>query len=321
MPKKNNHPRRGSLQYRPRKRAKSIVARVRNWPSVNDAKVLGFAGYKVGMTHVIVQDTRANSRAKGGDVSVPVTVVECPPLRVVSVLLYKKFYHSLRCFGQINAKNLDKSLFRVLPPNKKNQQKSYDEKDVVDVRILVHTQPRRAFGKKTPEVFELGLGGKVEDKLKLAKDLLGKEINVKDVFKQGDFADVFAVTKGKGFQGPVKRFGVMIRQHKSEKAIRNPGSLGPWHGNRPWTVPHAGQQGFHQRAEQNKQILLIGDDPKKINVKGGFLRYGFVKNPYILVKGSVSGAVKRLVTFVLPKRVSKFEEVPPIAYVSLASKQ
>jgi len=37
-------------------------------------------------------------------------------------------------------------------------------------------------------------------------------------------------TKGKGFQGPVKRFGISLRSHKSEKVIRGPGSLGPWKG-------------------------------------------------------------------------------------------
>ena len=84
------------------------------------------------------------------------------------------------------------------------------------------------------------IGGSIEEKFKFAKENLGKEILILDVFKQGDQIDVHSITKGKGFQGPVKRFGITIRTHKSEKAKRNPGSLGPWYGHAHfmWKVPH-----------------------------------------------------------------------------------
>jgi large subunit ribosomal protein L3 len=36
---------------------------------------------------------------------------------------------------------------------------------------------------------------------------LGKEIKVQDVFKEGDFLDAVGTSKGKGFQGVVKRYG------------------------------------------------------------------------------------------------------------------
>ena len=48
--------------------------------------------------------------------------------------------------------------------------------------------------------------------------------------KDGDQLDFHCVTKGKGYQGPVKRFGIQIRARKAEKTKRGPGSLGSWKG-------------------------------------------------------------------------------------------
>jgi large subunit ribosomal protein L3 len=73
-------PRAGSLQYWPRKRSRRVHARVRSWQTVKDAKPLAFAGYKVGMTHIIYTDNKANSMTKGSDISMPVTIIECPSI-------------------------------------------------------------------------------------------------------------------------------------------------------------------------------------------------------------------------------------------------
>jgi large subunit ribosomal protein L3 len=73
--------------------------------------------------------------------------------------------------------------------------------------------------------------------------------------------DTIAITKGKGIQGPVKRWGIKRLPHKSRKTVRGVGSIGPWTpGTVMYSVPRAGQMGFHQRTEYNKQILKIGDD-------------------------------------------------------------
>ena len=122
---------------------------------------------------------------------------------------------------------------------------------------------------------------------------------------------------------PVKRFGVMLRHHKSEKTIRGPGSLGPWHGHRQYRVPKAGQMGFHQRIEYNKQIININDDVSKINAKGGFIRYGEIKNQYMLIKGSLGGTSKRIITLTVPRRhIAKLPKEPPaIVYMSKSSQQ
>lgn len=322
MPKKNNKPGCGSLGVRPRKRANRPVCRVRSWPITKDAKVLGFPGYKVGMTHIVVDDQVKTSRTKGMEVPIPVSVVECPPMKVAAIMLYKKSGYGIRCTGQINAENIDKDVLKRWPPVKNASKKTPSTENLVDVRLLVHTQPKlTGIGKKLPELLEIGLGGSAEDKLKKAQELLGKEIKVSDVFKPGESVDIFSVTKGKGNQGPVKRHGVAIRRHKSEKTKRGPGSLGAWTGNRSSTVPHAGQMGYMPRYDLNKYIFKIDSDSAAINPKGGFLQYGLVKNDYLLIKGSVGGARKRVITMTVAKRNTKVKEVSAIAYVSLSSKQ
>jgi large subunit ribosomal protein L3 len=99
--------------------------------------------------------------------------------------------------------------------------------------------------------------------------------------------DVVAITKGKGFQGPVKRWGVKLLPRKSRKTKRGVACIGPWKPARVlYTVPRAGQMGYHQRTEYNKRILKIGIDGKEVTPNGGFVRYGEVKGTYVIVDGS-----------------------------------
>ena len=58
---------------------------------------------------------------------------------------------------------------------------------------------------------------------------LGQEIKLEDVFKEGDFLDVIGTSKGKGFQGVVKRHGfggVGQQTHGQHNRNRAPGSIG-----------------------------------------------------------------------------------------------
>lgn len=298
------------MQYRPRKRAKKIVPRIRSWHS-KDAKLSGFPSFKVGMTHLVVTDNSPTSISKGQPIQVPATILECPPIKIAAIRLYTKDHYGLHCSGQITADKPDKDLAKRFPLPKKKKEAKTD--NLADVRVLAHTQPKLTMtGQKIPDILELGIGGKsAEEKLKYAQEILGKEVNITDVFGEGQLVDSTSITKGKGFQGPVKRFGVMLRVHKSEKTRRGPGSLGPWHGHRQFTVAKAGQTGYHQRTELNKHIIKIGDKPEEINPKGGFLRYGLVKNPYLLVKGSLGGPAKRLITLTAPRRHKQVPKEPP----------
>ncbi len=318
-------PRSGSLQFWPRKRAKRHYARVRSWKPIKEAKPIGFAGYKVGMTHAIINDNRKTTLTKGQDISCPLTVIECPPLKVASMRFYKKQDNKLllvsEIFSEKNAKELER---KIITPKKINK-KIEDIKGFDEVRLLVYTQPKLIGLKKKPDIFEIGIGGKKEEQLNFAKERLGKEITVEDVFTEGQQIDVHAITKGKGFQGPVKRFGVSLKRHKSEKGQRSVGSLGPWcgQGHFMWRVAHAGKMGFHMRTEYNKWIIKIGKKPEDVNPKGGFLRYGLVKNTYLLVKGSVAGPAKRIIRFNVAIRPSKKipSQAPLVSYLSIESKQ
>ncbi|MBT7903536.1 50S ribosomal protein L3 [Candidatus Woesearchaeota archaeon] len=322
-------PRSGSMAYWPRKRAKRAYARIRSWPEYKDAQLLGFSGYKVAMTHVLLTDNRKNSTTKGSDINFPVTIIECPPIKISSIMLYKKNPYGSKLVNQINAK-ADKELARKIKLPKKIDDKKKEElkaEDYSDVRVLAYTQPKlTGIGKKKPELFELAIGGKsVEEKLNYAKEILGKEIALKDVFGAGEQVDFHVITKGKGFQGPVKRFGVKIRGRKSEKTKRGPGSLGPWcgQGHIMYRVAHAGQMGYHQRIEYNKVILQIGEDGSSVTPKGGFNKYGDIKNPFIIVKGSIQGPSKRIVKFKKALRPNKKYNygAPEIQNISLISTQ
>jgi len=322
MPQKRS-PRKGSLQYWPRKRSKRVFARVRTWVKTKEAKPLGFAGYKVGMTHLIINDNRKTSTTKGMDIFCPVTIIECPPLKTVSIKFYKNATSGSKLVSEILSETFDKELKRLIAVPKKGK-KSSQEKGSSDfdyIRLLVHTTPSlTGIGKKKPEMFEIGVGGNKEEQLAYAKSKLGNEINISEVFKEGQQLDVHAVSKGKGVQGPVKRFGVSLKHHKSEKGVRRVGSLGGWkaQGHIMWRIAKAGKMGYHMRTERNKWILKIGN-ANEISKKGGFEHYGVIKNQYMLVKGSIIGAKKRLIRLndALDPNKIRPEEVPTIQHINL----
>ncbi|NIQ05109.1 MAG: 50S ribosomal protein L3, partial [Candidatus Korarchaeota archaeon] len=90
-----------------------------------------------------------------------------------------------------------------------------------------------------------------------------------------------------GFQGPVKRWGVRILHHKSRKTKRGIAALGPWKPSHVMhSVPRAGQMGFHQRTERNKRILKMGADGEEVTPEGGFVGYGPIGGPYMVLDGS-----------------------------------
>ncbi|PIN76396.1 50S ribosomal protein L3 [Candidatus Woesearchaeota archaeon CG10_big_fil_rev_8_21_14_0_10_36_11] len=296
MPPKSN-PRQGSMQFWPRKRAKQSHARIRSWATESKVKPLGFVGYKAGMAHVMVTDNRPKSLTKEETISLPVTIIDCPAMTVAGVCFYKKGLLGREKCSTILAEKLSKDLGRLIALPKKTFKKVDDIQECDDIRLLVHSNPKHtSIGAKKPVLVEIALGGPVEEKRAYAKDMLGKDISLSDIFEEGSLLDVHGITKGKGFQGVVKRYGVPILQHKGEKAKRSIGNLGSWTPKRvEFTVAQPGKMGYHTRTQYNNQILKIGTDGKEITPKSGFGRYGIVKNNYILLHGSVAGSVKRTV--------------------------
>jgi large subunit ribosomal protein L3 len=142
--------------------------------------------------------------------------------------------------------------------------------------------------------------------MKFIKEKIGKAISISEVFPNG-LVDIRAVTRGFGTQGPVGRFGITLKNHKSEKGVRRPGSLSPWHPARvTFRAPIAGQTGYQNRVTYNNQILEVGKiSEKDINKKGGFDHYGNVKTDYLILKGSIPGPKKRGVMITSALRPTK----------------
>jgi large subunit ribosomal protein L3 len=314
---KRSKPRAGSLAFYPRKRARRIYPRLSVYPESEKVKVLSFAGYKAGMTHVVLIDNKKSSPTFGQEIVVPATVLDCPPLKVVGLRAYEKKRKGFSILTETWIKELPKGIERKvrIKPKEENLSKIESNLDKISkLRLIISTQPKLSgIGKKKPEIFEIEIGGKDnKEKLEFAKSLLGKEISAKDVVREGELVDVIAITKGKGTAGPVKRFGVKIQRRKAHGKERHVGSLGPEHPARVrWTVAQAGQLGFQRRTEYNKRILKIGDDGKEITPKGGFKNYGIIKSNYVLVEGSIPGAKKRLIVLRPAIRASKTKFLVP----------
>jgi large subunit ribosomal protein L3 len=245
-------------------------------------------------------DSRKNFPTFGQEIAVPITVLDCPPIQVVGVRAYRNTTDGLKVLSESWAKDLPKELKRkihVIPKENLNKIENSLER-ISKIRLLVSTQPRLSgVGKKKPEVFEVEIGGKDnKEKFEFAKQLLGKEIPIKDVLREGELVDAIAITKGKGTAGVMKRFGVKKLNRKSMKKRRHIGTLGSQTPGRVrWTIAQAGQLGFQTRTELNKRILKIGDKGQDITPKSGFNRYGVVKGNYVVLEGSVPGPKKRII--------------------------
>ena len=290
-------PRAGSLQYWPRKRFKKVYPNVKAWKKTDENKLLGFIGYKVGMTHLHFISQNPHVKTKMDTFSAA-TIIECPPLKPFSLRFYKKTHYGSQVITEILSKDFNKELSRKIKVPKKQKEQIPENYDYL--KLVIYTQPKMtSMGKKKPEVIEMGVSGDLE----FAKSLLNqKEIKVQEVFKENQYVDIHAITTGRGLQGPVKRFGVSLKQHKSEKGTRRVGSLGNWYA-KTWRVAHPGQTGFFKRTEYNKQIFKISNED--IHPKSGFHKYGRIKNDYLILKGSIAGPRKRQIVMTEPLRNKK----------------
>ena len=331
--RRKSAPKRGSLAYLPRGRAASQIGRIRFWPTIEEGPtLLGFMGYKAGVRQAHLIEDKPASPDFGKETAHAATILDTPPILICAIRAYAKTLYGLKTLTEAWMKNPPDDLDRLLTLpenfNPENALKKMEEnlEKITEFRLLASTQPKLAgIPKKKPELMEIKVGGgSARDQFTYAKKLLGKTISVVDVFKEGQFIDVVSVTKGKGWQGPVKRWGVRILSRKSRKTKRGVAVLGPWRPPRVlYTVPRAGQMGYHQRTEYNKRILKVGTNANEVTPKGGFLRYGPIKGTYLLIDGSLPGPAKRLIRLRYPARPPKrVPEAPPkITQVSLESPQ
>ena len=320
MPKIHK-PRRGSLRYSPRCRARSHIPRIKSWPSPSGKTLPGFVGYKVGVTHILVTENRKTSPLLGQERNELATIIEAPPLVVVGFRAYlREIGRGLKAAGEVWSEKAPKRLERKTKATNATEAKKpeFDAAKIESVRLILATQPHLAgFGKKKPDVIEMPAPGKdSSEKIKNAEGLLGSEIKLSDVITAGDYMDVFSISKGKGFQGPVKKWGVKLQSRKTKNAQRRPGNIGGWTPKiTQWYTPMGGQMGYQQRGEFNKRVYSIGSGG--IEHSGGWKNYGLVRGDYIILGGSVAGPSTRLIKlrFAMRTKNNEKNEIPEITYI------
>lgn len=114
---------------------------------------------------------------------------------------------------------------------------------------------------------------------------LGDQLTV-ELFKEGEFVDVSADTKGKGFQGVVKRHGfagVGQATHGQHNRLRAPGSVGA--ASYPARVfkgmRMAGRMGGNKVTVQNLRVLKVVAEKNLLVVKGSVPGH---KNAYVIIQ-------------------------------------
>ncbi|MDG6933576.1 MAG: 50S ribosomal protein L3 [Nitrososphaerota archaeon] len=316
--RKHSAPRRGSLAYYPRSRAHGLIPRVRAWsrPESSSPSLGGFVGFKVGMIHLVTVDDREKTPNFGKPLFVPATVLSVSDGLVTGVRLYQEADGRRSVLKDINVTK------EGAAPSKE-QLDSFGKLvgGASDVFVIISVKPSEAgLEQKSSILFEVPVvGGSLEERLEFALGNLGKKVQAHKQLQPGQMVDVASVSKGKGFEGPITRFGVKRKQHKSRKSVRAVGVLSPWHPHDVmYTVARAGQKGFHQRVEYNHKIMALGNEKETpVTPAGGFPHFGVVKGDYLVLKGSIPGPFRRPVIIRQPVRARvRQPKAPQLIYVS-----
>eukprot|EP01090_Pellita_catalonica_P020774 TRINITY_DN757_c0_g1_i4.p2 TRINITY_DN757_c0_g1~~TRINITY_DN757_c0_g1_i4.p2 ORF type:complete len:400 (+),score=82.57 TRINITY_DN757_c0_g1_i4:68-1267(+) len=226
---------------------------------------------------------------------------------------YKNWYRSKKkAFTKYHKKNLDNKESIAVELEKM-------KKHCTVIRLIAHTQISKVkLRQKKAHLMEIQInGGSIADKVDFGVGLFEQPIPVNDVFADNEVIDTIGVTKGHGFEGVVTRWGVSRLPRKTHRGLRKVACIGAWHpANIQYSVARAGQNGYHHRTEMNKKIYRIGKGvrgeggkvvannattefdltEKGITPMGGFPHYGEVNEDYLMLKGSVVGPKKRVIT-------------------------
>jgi large subunit ribosomal protein L3 len=150
----------------------------------------GIIGRKVGMTNVYGPEGE----------NIACTVIQAGPCIVTQV------------------KNVETDGYRAVQLAFGDKKEKSTTKSAIGHFKKANTSPKKAIAEFRD--FRVEYDGIVE---------LGKEILIQDIFKEGDFCDAVGISKGKGFQGVVKRHGfsgVGGQTHGQHNRLRAPGSMG-----------------------------------------------------------------------------------------------
>jgi large subunit ribosomal protein L3e len=351
----------------PKRRTRHHRGRVRHFPRDDASKpvhMTAFIGFKAGMTHVVkYQERREGKKVIKKDVIHAATVVETPPVKVVGCVGYIETPRGLRALQTVFAQHLDNEVKRRFYKNWINSKKKafskYQDKYKVDakdgrsvqrdlerirkyasvVRVIVASQTKKLnFRQQKAHVIEVQVnGGSIKQKVDWCFSKFEQEVTVGEVFSKDECVDTIGITKGKGTQGVIQRYGCKKLRRKTHRGLRKVGCIGAWHPAAvKWTVARRGQQGYHSRTEINKKIYRIGagNDPnnamcdqdaieKSITPMGGFPHYGEVRNDWLLIKGQVLGVKKRVVILrksIFPTTANWQKENIELKFIDTASK-
>ena len=150
-------------------------------------------------------------------------------------------------------------------------------------------------------------GGTVSQKVDYAYKFFEKQVPIDSLFWKDEMIDVIGVTKGKGYEGVVTRWGVTRLPQKTHRGLCKVACIGAWNPSRvSFSVSRAGQNCYHHHIEMNNKIYKIGKvyqeshkamtefdrNKKDITPMGGFPHYGIVKDDYIMIRGFCMGTKK-----------------------------
>lgn len=331
--RKFERPRHGSLAFLPRKRSKRMRGRIGAYPKDDQSKpphFTAFLGYKAGMTHIVREVDKPGSKLHKKEIVEACTIVECAPMVVVGIIGYKKTTAGLKALGVVWASHVSDEFRRrfykhwkvsnkkeyskvsMITEEKKQKRLKKFEKYATVLRTICHTQPEKVPLKmKKAHISEIQInGGNMKQKVEFAASMLERNLPVSNVFNNNEMIDIISVTRGHGTKGVVSRWGVRRLPRKTHRGLRKVACIGAWHPARvQYQIPRHGQKGYFRRTEKNKKIYRIGlkkdvanastdaDLTEKcITPMGGFPHYGEVKEDFVMLKGTIGGPKKRVIT-------------------------
>jgi len=354
----------------PKRRTKHTKGKIRSFPKDDKSKpvhLTAFMGYKAGMTHTVRYfEKREGKKVLKKDLCEAVTVVETPPMKVIGMVGYIETPRGLRALSTVWAQKLPVNVIRRFYKNyylskKKaftNYAKRYEEdakskkhpnRDIQRikkycqvVRVICATQIEKCkLRQRKAHVMEIQVnGGDVAGKCDWAVSKFENEISVGEVFANNEMVDTISITRGKGTQGVVKRFGVTRLPRKTHRGLRKVACIGAWHPSAvKWTVARAGNLGYYHRTQINQKIYRVGAGAvrdiknnasteadahiKNITPIGGFPHYGIVNEDFLLLRGAVMGPRKRQITIrktLIPQTSSFATHQLDIKFIDTSSK-
>ena len=207
----------------------------------------GLIGKKIGMTSIFDDNGRIR----------PCTVIEAGPCTITQIKDQKNDgYNAI----QLSYDDLSKKKINKPTSGHFKKSSSQPKKKLVEFKN---------FRSKQLKIFKLGM-----------------ELKLTDIFRENDFLDVKSISKGKGFQGVVKRHnfsGVGESTHGQHNRLRAPGSIGA--GSTPSRVfkgmRMAGRMGGENIKQQNLKVLKINKDNNLVYVSGSVPGY---RNSYVTLE-------------------------------------